>query len=398
MRLYIADPSLGIRGGHHESFNRLLAGGAVALGLEPILLANVGCKFRMLGGAKVQPVFRYDTYGYTWGRKAPLEPGLLLRSTVPAFAQDLSAALKENEQEAQVLCHSCGPFELADVVTWLTDMPTPSSGPRVHFGSFCALDAFVDPEEFTPVVTGVQALTRRGESLNVYAHTQALASYQTESLGLHTKYAPQPTRAFGGTAGLDGGRAIEVVFPGEARGDKGFHLLPELLTKLMPIVAREGWDVVFTAQAYNSDGDPRVLKTLKKLRSWKFRKLRLLKRPLSDVEYEALLRSADLVVLPYDADSYRRRPSGVALEAVASGKIVIFPGDTSIGSLLSRYDIGIAYPVGHLLESVVRGLRDRALLKRALDDRGSVIREHFSPEAMLRAVLGLGVGDSEFAL
>ncbi|MGB8465186.1 MAG: glycosyltransferase, partial [Terrimicrobiaceae bacterium] len=58
----------------------------------------------------------------------------------------------------------------------------------------------------------------------------------------------------------------------------------------------------------------------------------LIARPLDDDTYLQLLKSADVLLLPYHLDKYRDRTSGVFCEAMASAKPVI----TTEGSFLGR--------------------------------------------------------------
>ena len=44
--------------------------------------------------------------------------------------------------------------------------------------------------------------------------------------------------------------------------------------------------------------------------------------------FQALVHSADIVLLPYDSDLYRRRSSGILVQALAAGCPVIVPAQS----------------------------------------------------------------------
>src|SRR5207244_6864059 len=66
----------------------------------------------------------------------------------------------------------------------------------------------------------------------------------------------------------------------------------------------------------------------------------LLYRPLSGPEYYRQLGEMDIVLLPYLAECYRRRSSGIFAQAVATGKIVVAPRGTTMAAWVEHFGIG----------------------------------------------------------
>jgi glycosyltransferase involved in cell wall biosynthesis len=59
----------------------------------------------------------------------------------------------------------------------------------------------------------------------------------------------------------------------------------------------------------------------------------------------ALMRRCDLVVLPYVAEQYSVRGSGILWEAVANGVPVLCPSNTALSQNLGRLNIGVTFDV-----------------------------------------------------
>lgn len=53
-----------------------------------------------------------------------------------------------------------------------------------------------------------------------------------------------------------------------------------------------------------------------------------------------LISDCDLIVAPYDYKTYENRLSGVVLDALANGRPVIAPKNTSCGNLVKSFDAG----------------------------------------------------------
>ncbi|MBI1778523.1 MAG: glycosyltransferase [Proteobacteria bacterium] len=92
------------------------------------------------------------------------------------------------------------------------------------------------------------------------------------------------------------------------------------------------------------------------------RPLRLLEGSVPYEDYVQALLSADVVVLPYDPQTYRNSASAVFVEALAAGKIVIVPEHSWMAKEAARVGAGHIAFQGHGPEPIA------AALRRALTD------------------------------
>ncbi|HEX7446496.1 MAG TPA: glycosyltransferase [Pirellulales bacterium] len=152
--------------------------------------------------------------------------------------------------------------------------------------------------------------------------------------------SPQPATRAGATGETASpARPWHIVYIGDARTEKGFHLLPHLVADL----AAEGPPVRFTFQSnYNiPGGEPAAAVARAQLDCCPNERVRLLDEPLTSDAYRQLLLSADVVVVPYDRDNYYARSSGIFAEALVAGKPVVVPGGswmaTELSSVLCDY-------------------------------------------------------------
>lgn len=114
---------------------------------------------------------------------------------------------------------------------------------------------------------------------------------------------------------------IRISYVGEAREEKGFHHLPAILR--IVLAAIDGIDVHFRIQcgANTWNQTPPIVSAKQELLEMarEDNRIELLDGALPEDEYLELIRSADIVFLPYFPPQYRIRGSGVATEAAAYG-------------------------------------------------------------------------------
>jgi glycosyltransferase involved in cell wall biosynthesis len=123
---------------------------------------------------------------------------------------------------------------------------------------------------------------------------------------------------------------------GNAREDKGF---PEVLAAVDALCDRVGpINARFALQS--SDPDDRSAAALADFRSISSEQVSLVDHPLSDNAYLHLLREADVLLLPYRAETYRERTSGIFCEALSAGKPVIVSQGSFMGLQVSREQTG----------------------------------------------------------
>lgn len=129
---------------------------------------------------------------------------------------------------------------------------------------------------------------------------------------------------------------VRVAFIGESRREKGFHLLPQLVSD----VANSGAsDIRFTIQLLRpeANADPAITGAVKRLESLAGARVRLVEGALDHDAFHAILASSHVLLLPYDPQSYARRSSGLLVEGLAAGLAIVSPAaDSWISRTIAR--------------------------------------------------------------
>lgn len=123
---------------------------------------------------------------------------------------------------------------------------------------------------------------------------------------------------------------------GNARQEKGFA---EILAAI-DILNADGRppDARFTLQS--SDPDASSAAALSSFRSAAATAVSLINRPLSDEGYLQVLKDIDVLLIPYHAERYGDRTSGVFCEALKAGKPVITTEGSFLGLEVMREGTG----------------------------------------------------------
>lgn len=169
---------------------------------------------------------------------------------------------------------------------------------------------------------------------------------------------------------------LRVIYAGDARREKGYQLLPDIIQNVWSEYVVKG-KVEFVLQSnYNiRGGEPEIVIARSQMESMPGGHIRLLKEPLSSGQYRDLLLSADINLLLYDAASYYARSSGILVESLAAGVPVIVPA----GTWLSRQFQGACYAYQETLRDRMQRLRTYAAgelkwLAHGSDSRGADLR------------------------
>lgn len=182
---------------------------------------------------------------------------------------------------------------------------------------------------------------------------------------------------------------LRIAFVGEARDEKGFAWLPDLIEDLAADYVSTG-KVRFLIQA--NLGDPRYnplsnaaldrLKCLPKQMAELFG----LDGPLSPAHYYQLISASHIILVPYDRERYRASSSGTLTEAIAGGRPAVVPSGTWMAAQLPSA-AGEAYDDYASFVAAVRRVIDDypTYAARAAACRGPWLAKH-SPDALIRAV------------
>ena len=182
---------------------------------------------------------------------------------------------------------------------------------------------------------------------------------------------------------------LRIVFLGDARDEKGFELLPAVAKAC----SQEPWlsrvELVFHAYV-SSHYHLKMGMVIEEMSKTKARNLQLVTSSLGAEAYHYLLASADLVLLPYDALTYRSRTSGPFVEAICSGKPVVVPAQSWMSTQLGNSGAGKTFVSGNatdLVNAVLAVLQDPARYAKAAEEFGRTFREYHNPANFVRELL-----------
>jgi hypothetical protein len=191
--------------------------------------------------------------------------------------------------------------------------------------------------------TDTEELTARHDALGA-GEFSTLPIPIDDSLGTRKSRLPSP---------------FVISYIGDAREEKGFHLLPNLITK-MRSAGFDETQVQFRIQA-NMPLRGRTARSLQaklQLIDQQETGVALLEGPFNSETYAQIILVSDIVLIPYCSKSYTARSSGIFAEALAAGVPTIYPeaswmakSQTGSGSLGFRDVADIPSLLIHLMSN-----------------------------------------------
>lgn len=366
-RFCILDPSLKDFRGHHFMLTDIASRSAEAAGMTVVWLAASSATGSISRpGVTVVPWFSmsmYDAY------KSAKNPGLLTRlrrkadamlghgkkpaipDPAPGLARELKRAIaKYAGEEARFFVHTADGAIYRAVAAVKKDIAkTPAL--KVH------LCTPYDPAGIMPnkgpdgavddAIAQLKSAGLIGTQVFLHAENPFLAEHLSSLWGasvtpleipaavdLTDDVAKNRDALVARISAVEG--AFIVSSLGPARLEKGFDLFPAIIheTKArlsrgdVPGLSERSVHFALHAAPQIVGRDPKIQAALDVIEAESADMATLLKEPLSQEEYAALLHLCDAVLLPYDAQKYRVRGSGAVIEAIAAGKIIIAMKDS----------------------------------------------------------------------
>lgn len=406
VRLILADAGLKGPAGHHLNYAAALAEAAQRLGLCAVILAHRELVATVQAAhLRLVPIFSalYQTSG-GGGRLR----GVLFRAC-SLLPPQLSISAADFARRTHRAVRAGRPDSFGrELAAALADMRSTGDDvlvlPSVSSANLAGL-----PEALAPAVVGRIAIILRrlpdemdksdpgptptdailrqlhghfGSRLRLFADTEPLAELWHRLLGLPVAPVPIPTNV----AAVQERRPRlrpHLIFAGGARSEKGYPLLPE-------IVAALGSSARFTIQSgvVDAAADPAVQRAHRALRSQVGSHLELIERGLSIDDYLALIRDADLLLLPYDPAAYGPRSSGILAEARALAIPAVVPRGCWMEQAAGpARTFAFDYPSG-FAASVRSALTHLGPLTTAMREAAPAWRKLHNARALLDVLLG----------
>ena len=189
----------------------------------------------------------------------------------------------------------------------------------------------------------------------------------------------------------DRSQPLRLAYLGEARDEKGFHWLPDLIDDLMDKYVRTG-KARFLLQANVSSPqyNPRSSRMLDKLKQYPREQVELfgLGTPLTPQEYYALVSQADVVLLPYERNRYRACSSGTLAEAIAGGRPAVVPAGSWMSSQIPPGGGETFHDYDSFVEAVGRAIDNYDAYRAEAEAFRSSWIAHHTPDCLISRLIG----------
>ena len=223
-----------------------------------------------------------------------------------------------------------------------------------------------------------------GGRVRLYADTEPLARLYGALAGVRVGCLPIPVVA---APERPRGETFRVTYLGDARDEKGFPLLAEVIDHF--IEARREGRMTFVLQSHFNTprGDPGAAMARARLEAEQAG-VEMVGRALDASAYATLLGNADVLILPYDSEAYRNRSSGVLVEALSSGAPVVVTAGSWMASQVQPYEQAHLEAVGVAADR--RTAADGAIVLDPVQP-GEILVVEVGPGAAARAPLTLRI-------
>ena len=402
-RFILVDHSIVDHAGHYYEYARRVLDAARDKGFETVLAVNQRAQISECSHP-IRKVFRYTFWEcQRTGVLSRFKLAFSSRVRTPEqsertqrFASDLEALFASSEIGADdiVLVPTLGSAELVAIAAFLAKRGMDGRNWHLLFrrdigGPYSPLD-LVGRAVKNQLVGG---FVRSREILpnarwNFYTDTAELSSaYNALKIGTF-KTLPIPVEAPEPADRSEPDRPITVTFPGDARIEKGAHLIPGLIRAAR--AAGFGPDRVRFVVQGNMPNEysgrhgkklRRAISNAEKLGA------EVICQQLDSRGYQRLLKESDLVVLPYKAVLYRRRSSGVFAEAMAAGIPSIVPAGTWMANSTSNQAVKSFSGTKQLLDDLVESIKHSNARKQLLHCDSESWRRHHLAASVVNNLL-----------
>lgn len=413
-RLIIADPGLTDSLGHHLGYSVSVGDAAMQTGLPATILANA----EFVPGTTPVPIIpafstRYQSAStpsrlrgalYGLASQLPPEAGhavaqglrsmrrLVQRSTTGTqdmMGRELAVILAgtPDARGALLLLHSVSAANLAS-------LPDAVSAESIA-GLAVVLRRTVREMDTTDAAQEpIAAVMRRlrdhwGERLRIFADTDDLAIMYRAELGQPVATVPLPVMTPPVRQGAVG-CPPHLVYAGGARAEKGYHHLPGLIERL-----RDKARFTVHSGVVTDNADPLVQRAHRTMRTLaQAGSVTLIERSLPPDDYLDLIGTADLLLLPYDGDTYGPRSSGILAEARAMGVPAIVPAGCWMARCVGAARSLIFDGQADIRRAVEAALADMPGLAAAYRDSAMAWRREHNPARVFATLAGCGEPDA----
>jgi len=174
-----------------------------------------------------------------------------------------------------------------------------------------------------------------GMSISLSAETITYAEFTSKILGSHVEYLPYPFAL--PLQPIKWGAVKNISSPGQGRADKGFLRLYSIIRGIIKLQGESKY--TFEVQNMRDTDKYFRARYSDMLRSVDV--LDLHPARMAQVEIDEMYSRADIIIMPYDSDTYALRGSAVYQEGMAIGRLFVCSAGLGMSDLVKRYGNGL---------------------------------------------------------
>ncbi|WP_298308795.1 hypothetical protein [uncultured Erythrobacter sp.] len=367
-KFFIVDPSLRDERGHHFELSYRIGRLAARYGCEVHVLCNTAFCGQFSGlDAAIHPVFEFSNYEYADNEDD-------IRQDFALQLQDMLVKCGASSDDI-VLCHTSD-ARIYDCALRYFEVHKASALP-LHLAT--PYDEAVmpgnGPGNAVALTIGKLASVAAGcvffwaETVPLANHLSARWNARVEPLLLPPK--DEVTRA----SSKNSNDIIHLAYLGAAREEKGFHLLPDIVQRVLQDQRCDRACFFIQCSPQVVGYSPIVRAALDRLETLAGERVKLKKETLTSEDYDEIFFSSDGLLLLYDLEKYRHRGSGIAWDGATCGKVLITRQDTIAASFTTPKASVIAQDT----EGWIEGIADLCLspekYQQAAQEQAAYLRE-----------------------
>jgi glycosyltransferase involved in cell wall biosynthesis len=382
-RVLVLDPMFGFYG-HHVAVNNAIRDYCQQQGWSTRFLISHLPPHAFTMPEDMQSVF--------WGTDPERELG---GERNRLFFQDASSSITV-EAGDRIIIHTLYDSFLIGLYHWLCSLPQLPAQVCImlRFPPNMMLTVRNIPYWVEPLFAlGLQLLETLRPRVHFFVDSVTLRDYYRELAGIEPQLLPisidfTPLAQLAPLPERSSSAPMTLLFLGEARGEKGFTLLPEAIR----LVQEQCSDIVFDLHITNiNPQDQPVLDRLRMMGQG----VRLTENVrLYGAAYFQKIAAADAVLIPYSPLSYTYRTSHIMVEALGCGRPVVATGERSwmeqfLQSLPSAPAVLMRdFSAEALAEAVLALYRERGRYQEAAQSVAPRIREEHNLPRFMAMLLG----------
>jgi len=328
-KIIILDPScVTVSRSHHVSSVSGHVRVFQAAGLNVIACTNTGCHIN-LPGAENHPVFPYTIYDDVRSRHANNFMRLVKKPHYYLLRKRARNSIEKILKSRNIdnIDHIFVPTVDWILFQGLFDLYTETDlNPALHLLIMYEKAGWMTGGyPYKKIIRKVNLLKASGKNIFIYTETRKHATSLKDEIGVAPEPVPYPAFPFTETpVRRPENNSIVIGALGGGRRDKGYGMLPEIITRFNKTCAEQDKTVFLVQRARMEDNLEPQTATLASIKN-----VVLLDNQLSQQDYEQHFLKCDIAIFPYSR-VYASRGSGIVNEAVANAIPIICSDETSL--------------------------------------------------------------------